>query len=300
MKKRITTACTCTLVCVSGGLLFAAMARSQQPARYGQSTAIDQAGSRAEQEAEQMVSLSADRILTILRREPGLLLQVKKALVRKAFEEGRILDPKDLTDDALFQIIRQDNNVRILATREIEDRAYIRAKPTQEELARNLPCRQPLPSGSEPVPSRSDDSQENAYWLKHSSDLDCYLAQYAPLGTAESGYWRSPESGTLQTPAGRRPQPFLQPQSPQFQSPQPSYPQQPTPPGSSPGERHPLALTETQPSQGYFGMEGEQNDVPSIQPSELPGLLNASQVESLSGMPTNGMGAGSVGNSALS
>jgi len=239
-----------------------------------------------------MVSLSADRILTILRREPGLLLQVKKALVRKAFEEGRILDPKDLTDDALFQIIRLDNNVRILATREIEDRAYIRAKPTQEELARNLPCRQPLPSGSEPVPSRSDDSQENAYWLKHSSDLDCYLAQYAPLGTAESG--------TLQTPAGRRPQPFLQPQSPQFQSPPPSYPQQQTPPGSSPGERHPLELTETQPSQGYFGMEGEQNEVPSIQLSELPGLLNASQVESLSAMPTNGMGASSVGNSALS
>src|SRR5579862_2736809 len=83
------------LGCVA--LLFIASAWSQQPASYSRSTAIDQANSRAEHEAEQMVSLSPDRILTILRQEPGLMLQVKKALVRKAFEQGRILDPNELT-----------------------------------------------------------------------------------------------------------------------------------------------------------------------------------------------------------
>jgi hypothetical protein len=74
------------LLCV--GLAFSSVAWSQQQAAYSRSTAIDQANSRAEKEAEQMVSLSADRILFILRDEPGLLLQVKKALVRKAFEQG--------------------------------------------------------------------------------------------------------------------------------------------------------------------------------------------------------------------
>src|ERR1022692_3035707 len=143
---------------------------------YTPSTAIDQANSRAEQEAEQMVSLSADKITEILQNEAGLLLQVKKALVRKAFEQGRVLDPNDLTDDALFRLIREDQNIRVIATREIEDRSYIRAKPTREELARTLPCREPIPVAKDsklpeqPEP-QSVRSQEQLYWAKHDSDL---------------------------------------------------------------------------------------------------------------------------------
>src|SRR6185437_17170269 len=72
----------------------------------------------------------------ILQQEPGLLLVSKRMLVRKAYEQGRILDPEDLTDDALFELLREDHNICVLATREIEDRAYVRAKPTLEELAR--------------------------------------------------------------------------------------------------------------------------------------------------------------------
>lgn len=92
--------------------------------------------SRAEQEAEEEVSLSADRIIEILRQEPGLLLQVKKLLVRQAFEQGRLIDPKDLTDEALFRLLREDDGTRVLATREIENRAYVKAKPSKEEIER--------------------------------------------------------------------------------------------------------------------------------------------------------------------
>src|SRR5580698_892970 len=178
---------------LSAALAFSATAWSQQPATYGRSTAIDQKDSRAENEAESMVSLSADRILFILRDEPGLLLQIKKALVRKAFEQGRILNPDDLTDDALFSLIRQDDNIRIIATHEIVDRSYIKAKPTREELARDLPCRLLMPNDTETVAAKQTDqsssstsstkrtpSQEEEYWLKHGDDWDCYLTQYLP------------------------------------------------------------------------------------------------------------------------
>ena len=57
-------------------------------------------------------------------------------LVRKAYEQGRILDPEDLSDEALFQLLREDQNICVLVTREIEDRAYIRAKPTREQIER--------------------------------------------------------------------------------------------------------------------------------------------------------------------
>jgi protein involved in polysaccharide export with SLBB domain len=294
--------CRALTMLVGAGLVFSALSWSQQSAAYNRSTAIDQADSRAEQEAEQMVSLSADRILAILRQEPGLLLQVKKALVRKAFEQGRILDPKDLTDEALFRIIRQDDNIRIIATREIEDRSYVRAKPTREELAENLPCRQPMPAGGEALAKQTDQSQEDAYWLKHSSDLDCYLTQYLPPGVAQSLY-QQPQGthapSRQQSPASQYPQQqYAQPQSPQ-QSPEPTYPPTQMPPGPSTDNRRQLELTEIQPSQGYFGMESDQSEMASVQPDELPGLLNASQTSGLPAMSKNAMGTRGGGVSGL-
>jgi len=296
------------ILSLCGGLLFSATAWSQQPAAYSRSTAIDQANSRAEHEAEQMVSLSPDRILNILRQEPGLLFQVKKALVRKAFEQGRILDPNDLTDDALFALIRQDDNIRVIATREIVDRSYIKAKPTREELARDLPCRESMPTSTEALAAKQPDqssssttakhtpSQEEAYWLKHENDLDCYLTQYLPHGNVP--YYGQP-LGT-QTPARQQypAQYSSQQQYPQQGYPQEQYPQQQYPPSQGPQQnpsndyRRQLELTQTQPSQGYFGMDSDQSEMASIQPDELPSLLSASQTSGApSGFSSKGVGA---------
>src|SRR5579863_8280716 len=288
-----------------GTQLFPPIAWSQQPASYSRSTAIDQANSRAEREAEQMVSLSADRILAILRQEPGLLLQVKKALVRKAFDQGRILDPNELTDDALFTLIREDDNIRVIATHEIVDRSYIKAKPTREELARNLPCREAMPPGTEMLAAKQPDqspastnantkrppSQEEEYWLKHENDSDCDLAQYLPYGTAlypgQQQYMQSPSQ--QQYPASQYPS--------QQRYPQQQYPQQQYPPSQVPQQspttdyRRQLQMTQGQPSQGYFGMDSDQSEMASIQPDELPSLLSASQTGGLSsGMSRKGLG----------
>ncbi len=303
------------LLCV--GLAFSAAAWSQQPAAYSRSTAIDQANSRAEHEAEQTVSLSADRILFILRDEPGLLLQIKKALVRKAFEQGRILDPNDLTDDALFTLIRQDDNIRVIATHEIVDRSYIKAKPTREELARNLPCRQPMPTGADALAMKQPDqsasntntktspSQEEQYWRKHEDDLDCYLTQYLPYGTVpylSSQPQYNQALSPQQNPASQYPG---QQQYPQQRYPLQQYPQQQYPPSQSPDQgpssdyRRQLELTQMQPSQGYFGMDSDQSDMASIQPDELPSLLNASQTSGSSTFSQKGMGASGAGTSGL-
>jgi protein involved in polysaccharide export with SLBB domain len=307
-RRRIEAALLCT------GLVFSATAWSQQPAAYSRSTAIDQANSRAEHEAEQMVSLSADRILSILRQEPGLLLQVKKALVRKAFDQGRILDPNELTDDALFTLIREDDNIRVIATREIEDRSYIKAKPTREEIARNLPCQPPLPTGTNALAAKQPDqsasslnqkhspSQEEQYWLKHENDLDCYLTQYLPYGTASSPYGQAQYTQTpsqQQYPASQYPS--------QQQYPQQQYPQQQYPPSQAPQQnpsndyRRQLQLTQAQPPpQGYFGMDSDQSEMASIQPDELPSLLSASQSGGISpAMLKKGMGSSGAGTSGL-
>jgi protein involved in polysaccharide export with SLBB domain len=268
------------------GLGWSTTAWSQQSAAYGRSTAIDQADSRAEQEAEQLVSLSADKITQILENEAGLLLQVKKAVVRKAFEQGRVLDPSDLTDDALFRLVREDQNVRVIATREIESRSYIKAKPTREELARNLPCRDPLAGKDvkpEPPEATGIHSQEQIYWAKHDDDLDCYLTQYLPGGTARALY---------EQPAN----PASPPSAPASQPPQqrrqlPNSPLQSAPPSLD--FRRQLELAGMQP-EDYFGMDTDEMQM-ALPSDQFPGLLSASQTSLGSTGSNKGMFGGGSG-----
>ena len=65
-------------------------------------------------------SLSADDIISALRQDPKLLQQIKDDVVQKAHEQGRTIDPDDLDDESLFQMIREDRSVRALAAREIQ------------------------------------------------------------------------------------------------------------------------------------------------------------------------------------
>ena len=113
-----------------------------------------------ERDPEPLVSLSAATIIDILLQEPGLMLEVKRLLVRRAYEQGRLLDPVDVTDDALFQLLRDDNNVRVLATQEIEQREYVRAKPTRQELEKDRIAKTP---GSRAV----GQNEEEKYWSQH-------------------------------------------------------------------------------------------------------------------------------------
>src|SRR5512146_318438 len=80
--------------------------------------AVDKADSRAEKEAERLVSLPPEKIVLLLKQESGLLLEVKKLVVRRAYSQGQVLDPKDLTDDAVFRLVRDDEEVRAVVTQQ--------------------------------------------------------------------------------------------------------------------------------------------------------------------------------------
>jgi protein involved in polysaccharide export with SLBB domain len=170
----------CWLAFAIFGLLAISAAGQQSSSYYDRKTAVNLPISRAEQEADQIVSLAPDTIISILRKEVGLMLQVKKAVVRKAFDQGRILNPAEISDDSLFTMIREDDSIRVVVTKEIVDRAYVRAKPTQEELRRTPPCPPMVTpqaitgAGGDPDTKRT---QEENYWRKHEADRDCYFYQ---------------------------------------------------------------------------------------------------------------------------
>ena len=248
--------------------LACAVPSSAQVSREGardsdRSRALAQDESSAQRAAEELVSLSADTIIDLLRKEPGLLLQAKRALVMKAYEQGRLLDPKDLSDEALFRLIREDEQVRVLITREIEDRYYVRAKPTRDELERGLviePRRSEKEVGQEGQVKQTK-SQEEAYWSKHERTLEHYPEQYPEQDTAV------PDS----QPVPRRTQPPSY-NGPPYNGPQPA-PQNP----DLQDQRRQLEMAQAQlPGSEFSELPGDAAQLPRVRPDELPGLLSAS------------------------
>lgn len=209
---------------------------------YDRTRAVPLEQSRAQAEADRLVALSPDKIISLLTKEAGLLLKCKKLLVRTAFEQGRVLDQDDLTDDAVFQLVRDDQKTRSLFTREIEDRYYIRAKPTQEELEQSwMAGLVPVTTGpTAPTPSSVSSSlsgqmpnltgppgQEELYWIRHEDDLQRTPNPNFPVttGTPQPG-----TSGVVQnlkppTGPGFNGAPSTNPLNPgsNQQLPQPSY-----------------------------------------------------------------------------
>ncbi|MCU1302748.1 MAG: polysaccharide export protein [Candidatus Sulfotelmatobacter sp.] len=227
-----------------------------------------------EDEAEPKISLSAATISDILRREPGLLLEVKRVLVRKAYEQGRLLDPADLTDDALYQLLRVDDNVRILATQEIEKREYVRAKPTRQEMENDKIRRLPATDAAKSSGSPLAQSEEEKYWARHDQTL---RPQKATSTAADSTAEDEPANNHLST--GRSTEGSNEDES----EPVPSVPllnQSPRPPiaPASPdyNRRQSLAGLEPQNQDFYDAMPPEAGSLPRIGPESMPGLLSAS------------------------
>lgn len=230
--------------------------------------------SRADQEAEQQVALAPEKIIELLRQEPGLLLQVKRLLVRKAYEQGRILDPEDLTDDTLFQLLREDHHVCVLATQEIEDRGYIRAKPTEEEIERQEEFNAKLGITRAAAASRQSQSD---------------LAGAQKSANQEDGYWQKRDSEQYY----RVPQPDTQPNRnlPQTQPVPPEVPLE----GDA---THQLQMTAMpQPEDGYDALAADSNQnsdagtMTRITPEQLPALLNTTAGETQSLATLDGVAA---------
>jgi polysaccharide biosynthesis/export protein len=213
--------------------------RSSGNIYYDRTRAVPRDESRAQQEADRLVSLSADKIISLLTAEPGLLLECKKALVRAAFEQGRLLNREDLSDDAVFSMVRADENVRSMFTREISDRNYIHAKPTKEELQQNwmaglVPATPLNPQAAAATNAANATSaaqvaallkspgQEDLYWLRHEDDL--FRTPNPLLTTSGFGTSTPGTPGAAPSPTGINNLPGVSPQqSPQQNSPQ-AYP----------------------------------------------------------------------------
>jgi protein involved in polysaccharide export with SLBB domain len=238
------------------GLMFGAGSSDAQ-APSANDNDLEQLPSRSARAALEQVALSADKIIDILRVEPGLVLAFKTTLVRKAYEQGRLLDPADLTDEAVERLIRDDSTIRVLATREIESRSYVRAKPTREEIERSgiRKTTSGTSASATAPPAPQARTQEEAYWATHEEEQQ--LPSYRPTlpeSSAPGQYDQDRQQQELQPPSRRT-------------VPQPAAPAD---------RRRELQRAEAESSADTLGSNTSR--MARISPDELPDLLAGSTV----------------------
>ena len=229
---------------------------------YGRTRALEESRSQAERQAEQTVSLSAERLITLLQNETGLLLEVKKLLVRKAFEQGRILEPEDLTDEALFRLLREDENIRVLATQEVSRRRYIRALPTLEERRRQSAV------GGNSLKTKGEESSTSGTGAKNRST------------SQEERYWSDQEQRRDVSPQ------VVPPYNPH--APDGSPGNQPEPATDS---RRAVEQAQMQDSDEVDSMPTDSGSMERIRPQDLPELIRARSEQTIPGLGSSSGGS---------
>jgi len=75
------------------------------------------------------VSASAAQIEDILRKDPGLLVELKRWVAKEATEYGQVVEDSDLTEKAVFDRLEQDVQLRSVATRLLQRYGYLMPSP---------------------------------------------------------------------------------------------------------------------------------------------------------------------------
>lgn len=197
MQKKLALVLIFAGLCV--GASFAQEGMRDQSENLSRTHALDQSDSRAQREADRMVSLSPERIILLLQQEPGLFLEVKKMLVRRAFAQGRVVEQADLTDEAVFRLVRDDDEVRALITQQIVDRGYVRAKPTSEEQAKEIEQQQ---LEAQNAAAQQRNAYPGEYDQQRGQSQSVYPTQQSPGGLPNGpGYQPNMPSGEGQPPS---------------------------------------------------------------------------------------------------
>jgi len=83
--------------------------------------------------ADRYAALDLETITQLLRDNPALMLEVRKKLIRRAYDQGHLVQPGDFSSNDILELIREDAEARVIATQEIVQRDYLVLRPTELE-----------------------------------------------------------------------------------------------------------------------------------------------------------------------
>src|ERR1700748_2016305 len=71
------------------------------------------------------VGASATEIKTVLVKDPGIMVELKRWVAKDATQHGQALTEQDLTDDAIFDRLQSDVEFRAIATQLVQRYGYL-------------------------------------------------------------------------------------------------------------------------------------------------------------------------------
>src|SRR5579863_7003089 len=114
--------CRTAIFALAAVLAVASTARSQEdPARQKQ---VSQASELGRDNLSRVAASAAD-IKTVLVKDAGLMVEVKRWVARDATAQGQIISETDLTDDAIFDRLQSDVQFRSIATQIVQRYGYL-------------------------------------------------------------------------------------------------------------------------------------------------------------------------------
>jgi polysaccharide export outer membrane protein len=186
------------------GLAFCVSARPQETDRQprpssGTSPLTSREVSDLENENLLRVAAAPSQIQDVLVNEPGILVELKSWVAREASENGQIVRDEDLTDNAIFERLRNDVAFRSVATRLVQRYGYLRpaVNPASEigkeqdlilkERARRLVQIEALEDSEAVKPPPTGTSEAKAAPCDLNNDGECVQgAASRPRGTVST------------------------------------------------------------------------------------------------------------------
>ncbi len=127
--------CSTALFCAASASAFARSAsepaqqsQDQQRATPAQEREISPAPTSLVEENLSLVSASAEDIKSVLRKDSGLLVELKKWIAMDDTNHGKVIDDNELTDEAVFERLGADQIFRGVATRLLQRYGYLTPK----------------------------------------------------------------------------------------------------------------------------------------------------------------------------
>src|SRR6266851_4388066 len=128
-----------SILCLALTLLFCGSAFAQQPTDTQRRTSEQ---GRNEYGVEQppdltqenlgRVAASAIQIRSVLIKDEGLLVELKRWVAKEATDSGQVVEDSSLTDQAIFERLQQDIVFRSVATRLLQRYGYLMPTPNPD------------------------------------------------------------------------------------------------------------------------------------------------------------------------
>jgi len=204
--------------------LCACAARAQQAETHGEHSRAEQSNNGASPQKAterhpwgdgdlaadnlERVAATAEQITEVLNRDPGLVVELKRALAEDAGASGQLLEESDVSDAAIAERLRDELRTRVLATRLLQRYGYLLPKlnPDSEAAQEQRALTQVRVQALARAAERSSEARESSAERKAACNSIAASGCEWPEGAAQPTGGLSNGRGTNNAPAGQEPQ----------------------------------------------------------------------------------------------